>query len=102
MEAKGELSTTKRDVVPQQWKHWRLEESRSFKLCFPSLVMKARLLANNMGEQMALAQSQSEYQECHLMCLTDTRLDCDIPDDVTITGFKTARAHWDCTESNKW
>lgn len=37
--------------------------------------------------------SQVEYQQCSIMCLTETWSNEEIPDsDVTVTGFQTMRA----------
>ena len=78
-------------------------EKRRCKRCLPSLIMdNVRSLAKKMEELTALGKSQREYQECSLMCFMETWLHQDILDNnVSISGFQTVRADWDCTESGK-
>ncbi|KAL6470590.1 hypothetical protein MHYP_G00217090 [Metynnis hypsauchen] len=78
----------------------RLKEKRGYKLCLPSLIMgNVRSLANKMDELTALASRQRNYQECSLMCFSETWLHQDIPDDnVSIDGVQTIWADWGCTE----
>ena len=75
----------------------RLMERRRFKLCLPSVVMgNVRSLSNKMDELTALTQSHPEYQECSLMCFTETWLHRDITDQfVSVDGFHTVRADRD-------
>jgi len=54
-------------------------------------------LTYKMDVITALSSSQRKYWECSLMCLTQTWLHKDIPDDVSSNGFQTVRADRDCT-----
>ena len=51
------------------------ERKRRFKAAFPSIIMEnLRSLANKMGELEALTRKNLEFQQCSLMCFTETWL----------------------------
>ncbi|XP_019223006.1 uncharacterized protein LOC109205037 [Oreochromis niloticus] len=89
----------KKETVRQQ----RLKARRRYKPCLPSIVMgNVRSLLNKIDELSALVRSQREYQECSLMCFTESWMHQDIPDEnASVEGFHTVRADRDSIASGK-
>ena len=71
----------------------RRETHRRFKPCLPSIVMgNVRSLVNKTDKLTALASCQYVYQECSLLCFTETWLHRNIPDcAIELAGFTLAR-----------
>ena len=74
-----------------------------FKHHVPSLIVgNVRSLGNKMEELMALTRSQREYQECSLMCFTESWLHQEIPNDnVSIDGYETVQG-LSILVNNRW
>nr|XP_054598774.1 uncharacterized protein LOC129163848 [Nothobranchius furzeri] len=81
----------------------RRQRKRKFKPSLPSIVMgNVRSLANKMDELQALSRTQPEYQQCSVMCFTETWLQDHIPDsNVSLPGFLTVRADRDLKRGRK-
>lgn len=80
------------DLPAELWRHQqgtrarakesaRRQKNSRLKPCLLSIILgKVRMLTNKKEELATLVNSQCEYQECNLLCFTETWLKMYIPD----------------------
>lgn len=76
---------------------------RTFRPALPSIIVgNVRSLNNKFEVLESFVRSQKVYQDCCLLCFSETWLKDSVPDSITnIYGFRTIRADRDTTTTSK-